>query len=443
MRVLILTACLLSCHCIFALAETYVVSPDGSGDFATIQLAIDAAADGDVIALADGTFTGDGNRDINYLGKAITVQSQGGIPEACVIDCDGSETDPHCGFHFRTGEQAESVLAGVTVQGGWAIYPDLGGAIRCEGGSSPTVVSCIFSGNEGSAVGCSAGTFLVLRGCRFADNHGAYGGAINADRCALTIDHCRFIENETDGEGGAVFAYGTLATIMHSAFIRNTAHSAAAASFHDESEVSVLECLFEGNVSSSSGGALTFWISGPNIVDRCTFVSNAAGHEGAALWSEKISATYVRNCTFWGNASPDGTVLAGNYEFVMENSVVAFSTEGPGVASYEGYAELECCDIFSNAGGDWVGTVADQYGVNGNICKDPLFCDPDEGDFQLDAESPCAPFSPANPECDLVGAWPVGCGGTPVAPITWGRVKAVYGEGSSSKGALAPADADR
>jgi hypothetical protein len=430
MRILMLTACLFFYPCISALAETYVVAPDGSGDFPSIQAAVDAATDGDVIALTDGTFTGEGNRDIDYRGKAITVQSQSGTPEECVIDCEGSETDPHRGFYFRKEEQVESVLAGVTVQGGWAVSPDFGGAVRCEGGSSPTVMSCVFSGNVGSAVGCGMGTFLPLSYCRFTENEGTYGAAIYADRSALVIDRCEFTENRADAEGGAIFTYGTLAKIMHSAFIRNESHSAAGASFHDESGANVLECLFEGNVSSSSGGALTFWISGPNLVDRCTFVGNTAGHEGAALWSEKISATHVRNCTFWGNASPDGTVLAGNYQVVMQKTVVAFSTEGPGVASYEGYAELSCCDIFGNAGGDWVGTIADQYGVNGNICEDPLFCDPESGNFELDAASPCAPFSPPNPECDLVGAWPVGCG-TPVAPNTWGRIKALYRVGAS------------
>ncbi len=429
MRVLMLTACLLSCSCISALAEILVVSPDGSGDFPTIQSAIDAAIDGDVIALTDGTFTGDGNRDIDYRGKSVTVRSQGGTPEACVIACEGSEADPHCGFLFRHGEQAESVLSGVTVRGGLAVHPDHGGAVRCEGGSSPAIESCVFSGNGGSAVGCGAGTFLALSGCRFTENEGTYGGAIYADRCALTLDRCRFTENEAASEGGAIFAYGTLAKIMHSEFVGNASHSAAAASFHDQSEAYVIECLFEGNVSSSSGGALTFWISGPNLVDRCTFVGNVAGHAGAALWSEKISTTHVRNCTFWGNASPDGTVLAGHQALVMENSIVAFSTQGPGVASQEDYAELACCDIFGNAGGDWVGGIAGQCGVDGNICKDPLFCDPANGDFHLDAASPCAPFSPVNPECDLVGAWPVGCGGTQVTPTTWGGIKALYGGG--------------
>jgi predicted outer membrane repeat protein len=430
MRLLMLTFCLLSLPCVFALATTYVVSPDGSGDFPTIQAAIDFSVDGDVIALTNGTFTGDGNRDVDYRGKAVTVRSLDGVPETCVIDCEGSKTDPHRGFYFRKSEQVESMLFGLTVRGGWAVHPDFGGAVRCDGGSSPTIESCVFSGNSGSAVGCGAGTFLPIGDCRFAENEGTYGGAIYADRSSLVINHCRFTENRAENDGGAIFTYGTLAKIMHSAFVGNASHSAAAASFHDGSEANVLECLFQSNVSSSSGGALTFWISGPNLVDWCTFAENVAGYEGAALWSEKISATFVRNCTFWGNASPDGTVLAGNHQFIMVNTVVAAGAQGPGVASHEGYAELACCDIFGNAGGDWVGTIADQYGVNGNICEDPLFCDPENGVFELDAASPCAPFSSAHPDCDLVGAWPVGCGVTPVAPATWGRIKALYGADS-------------
>ena len=38
-----------------AAATTYIVRPDGTGDFPTIQTAIDAAIDGDIIELTDGT----------------------------------------------------------------------------------------------------------------------------------------------------------------------------------------------------------------------------------------------------------------------------------------------------------------------------------------------------------------------------------------------------
>ena len=91
-------------------AETYIVTPDGTGDFPTIQEAIHAAEDGDIIELTDGVFSGTGNRDISYLGKAITVRSQNGDPHSCVIDCEGSPAEPHRGFNFCSDETAESVL---------------------------------------------------------------------------------------------------------------------------------------------------------------------------------------------------------------------------------------------------------------------------------------------------------------------------------------------
>jgi hypothetical protein len=71
-------------------ATTYLVRPDGTGDFPTIQAAVAASASGDVIELANGTFTGPGNRDVDYLSKLVTIRSQSGNPEACVIDCQGS-----------------------------------------------------------------------------------------------------------------------------------------------------------------------------------------------------------------------------------------------------------------------------------------------------------------------------------------------------------------
>ncbi len=70
------------------LATTYLVQPDGTGDFPTIQAAVEAALDGDVIELTNGIFSGNGNWDIDFLGKRITVRSQSGNPELCIIDCE-------------------------------------------------------------------------------------------------------------------------------------------------------------------------------------------------------------------------------------------------------------------------------------------------------------------------------------------------------------------
>ncbi len=54
--------------CNITAAELYVPS-----EYETIQAAIDDCDDGDVVIIAEGTYRGNGNRDIDFRGKAITV----------------------------------------------------------------------------------------------------------------------------------------------------------------------------------------------------------------------------------------------------------------------------------------------------------------------------------------------------------------------------------
>ena len=100
------------------MAAEYLIRPDGTGDFPTIQAAIDASAGGDIIYLADGTFVGGGNRDLDFHGKVITVQSVQNDPEACVLDCQGVPADPHRAVLFHSGEGPTSTFEGIQVTHG-------------------------------------------------------------------------------------------------------------------------------------------------------------------------------------------------------------------------------------------------------------------------------------------------------------------------------------
>jgi len=102
----------------FAQGATWVVKPDGTGDFATIQEAIDFAAGGDVILLADGVFTGTGNRDIDFKGKALTLRSASGHRDFCIVDAEGILGVPLRCFDFQSAEGNDSVVRDITIRGG-------------------------------------------------------------------------------------------------------------------------------------------------------------------------------------------------------------------------------------------------------------------------------------------------------------------------------------
>jgi len=68
----------------------------------TIQGGLDAAATGDTVLVAAGTYTGPGNRDLDFAGKDLVLQSESGA-EATILDVNGSSSDTHHGFVLRPG----------------------------------------------------------------------------------------------------------------------------------------------------------------------------------------------------------------------------------------------------------------------------------------------------------------------------------------------------
>jgi len=373
----------------------------------TIQAGIDAAADGDTVLILDGIYTGVGNRDIDFLGKAITVRSASGDPELCVIDCQASAADRHRGFVFQSGEGADSRLESISIVHGYVEnqsdpWPEgLGGGILVMNGSAPTLQSLIVQENVAMA---GAGMFVgeesapTIADCTFVGNDAWWGsgGGISCHSSAMQVSDCVFRDNTAHQVGGGVAQSGTQSVLERCEFYDNSAEYGGGLDCFNLTECELIDSTFAGN-TATYGGAVAVWFNSPSCILRnCTLVDNAAT-QGAGMYVDSASAELLY-------------------------SIVAFNNQGSAVECFAAESiYVNCSDLYGNEGGDWVDCVAGLQGIPGNQSEDPLFCgDENPGEpYSLAADSPCGP---GHYPCSLMGAWPVGCpavavddppGGTP------------------------------
>ena len=347
--------------------RSFLVLPGGAGELATIQAAINAAAPGDTILLADGVFTGKGNRDLRYDGKAIVVRSESDDPTQCIIDCQGSAETKHVGVIFEGRETRRSVLRGITITNGFSSY---------------------------------------------------HGGAVRIAFSSPTIENCRFLNNQVDAGrnaevGGAIHAnFGSNPLLVDCVFEGNRAADAGGAVHFTNSSGRILRCDFRGNWALHGGGAIFCAASNPAI-EQCRFSGNSCGtgHWGSALHFDRVeSRSVVTGCTFSGDVAPDEVIFARRGATpTITSSLIAFNGPGRAVHTIGARITLECCNIFGNEGGDWVGVIADQRASAGNFSQDPLLCDSVGDGLAVHSSSPCLPESN---ECGVrVGVAAEGCQG--------------------------------
>lgn len=199
----------------------------------------------------------------------------------------------------------------------------------------------------------------------------------------------------------------------------------------------IIDCL--GSESNWSRGFLFYYGEGPGSVLQGVTVKNGYGYEGGGIWCWASSPT-LSNVILTGNtavfsgggiycgdgASPEigdvtvfentaaeggGLYCISGSSPAVHNSIIAYNMDGGAVCIAEANCApaLSCCDIYGNAGGDWAPLIGDQYGVNGNISLDPLFCleENPEQPLTVMSSSPCAPG--LRLECDGMGAAGIGC----------------------------------
>ncbi len=221
--------------------------------------------------------------------------------------------------------------------------------------------------------------------------------------------------------GGGIYIDGTGLRVVNCAFLDNYAQSwGGGGGGAMGAEFDFANCWFEGNEPDGLAGDET----GGSIVS-CTFYANL----GRAIDLMLPSATTIEQCTVAANTG-HGIVYEG-FNLTLRNTIVAFNGGTSLPVNPMGYV-VECCDLYGNTGGDWVGWLAGLTATGGNFSADPCFCDLAAGDLTLCADSWClAGHHPWG--CDaLVGAHDQGCSACSCAPpvavesSTWGAVKSLY-----------------
>jgi len=392
--------------CPAALGRTIRVANDAPADFHTIQAAVDDANDGDTVLLAPGIYTGDGNRDIDFRGKAITVRSEAG-PESCIIDCNGTSEDQHRGFLFRSGETADSVLQGLRIRNG---YSDKGGAVFCEA-SSPTILNCTITHCTvyGDRSGWGAGIYCyeshaLIRECTFSENIAetanylapvtGLGGGIYCAEGTVTIVDCVFRDNEEDWSGSIHCAKGSPrirgCTILSQKGIFCTHSNAriedcsitcsAYGIICQRDDAAIIEaCVVHGGIRSG--------IESISTIRRCVIAGS-----GISLYASNAT---IENCTVTGSAGPGLALYSSQARCTVSNSI--FWNNGPTcqIQIYKGntlYTPI-CSISHSNIqGGQEAVCLGDgsilEWG-SGNLDVDPCFVD--SGHWEMDANSPPSP----------------------------------------------------
>ncbi|MDH7599476.1 MAG: discoidin domain-containing protein, partial [Sedimentisphaerales bacterium] len=258
------------------------------------------------------------------------------------------------------------------------------------------------STNNGGAIYIRGGSRGTIRGVKFINCHSRYeggsetgpardGGAICIrDASTVVIEDCVFDGCTAVSRGGAIN--------MRSAGAGNN--------------VQIRRCIFT-NCGSRNGASSIHDVDSSSQVEivNCLFINNGVDvtvPSGTAPSNYEISIAdrraLIYNCTFVGNNCPDGFIFdirdstdaAAIKEIVnciiANNNIAASGTTSTIFSFASGYNDTTTIKnnlFFSNSGLDPVGPDgATIIGTNGNITADPLFVDPDNGDYHLQAESP-------------------------------------------------------
>jgi len=315
-------------------------------EFATIQEAIDSAAQGDTVAVrSDGTGSYTErivvDKEVVLLGgwnESFTSRD----PETyeTVIDAQATEADPGQPVRFSSGVGAAAVIDGFKLTGGFAGLSTgfRGGGIYCDG-ASPTITGNEVFGNRahlGAGIECRNGSNGLISGNYIHDNieitqSGLQGCGITCERSSPTITG-----NEISFNKGSGIKLDEAAPLIENNDIQSNTHGAGI-SCQDGSNATIRNNTIRLNRATFGGG---IWIedSSPivenNLIEKnqIRVVEGEGGGAGLSCLGDTGNPVIRNNRFIENSTTADGgaIIVKGSTSPTIENNLFKMNSTGGG-----------------------------------------------------------------------------------------------------------------
>jgi parallel beta-helix repeat protein len=322
-----------------------------------------------------------------------------GIDESTLIDGftitgGNNNIDPHYNGGGIYNLSGKPIITNCIVTKNSAFF---GGGGMCNSDSNPTLSNCIFTINYAKRYGggmYNSGSDPILTNCTFQKNYAYHygGGGMSNSYSNPTLIDCAFTGNSADGyftEGGGMRNYISNPVLTNCIFTGNSAihgYSAQGGGMHNDGRSGIgsnpilTNCIFTGNLARDGAGIYNLR-SSHSILTNCIFSGNSAVTSGGGVRNHG-SSIILTNCTFAQNSAQNGNAVACITTYALSPSYISLAgcilwDGGEEIWTKGNYSTIEIA--YSDIQGGWEG--------EGNINLDPLFAEPENGDYHLKSEA--------------------------------------------------------
>ena len=297
------------------------------------------------IYLAEGVYSPSTNGESFPVNCKSYVSIEGIDEETTILDAEGLASVIHC-------ENVNDInIENLTIKNG---ISDNGGGIFCFN-SNPNISSVIIIDNIASSS----------------------GGGLYFESAPSLLSNMEITGNAATLYGGGIYCGDSSNLVINNIILNNNkANSRGGGLYTSASNPILVNTIINGD-SSRYGGGIYCTESSPNLI-RVTINGNTASNRGGAVYSSESNPLFT-NVTITGNTAVS---RGGGLHCVQNSSLRLINTILWNDTPQEIYPpSCEAYVFYSNVQGSWDG--------EGNIDSEPLFVDPENGDFNLQVGSPC------------------------------------------------------